>query len=460
MLTWLVAGLALALSLVPCTAFAQDAEALRRELDQLRRQFDAMKAQYQKSIDDLTERLGRLEAQPAPAAPAPTPPPVAAQPPAPSTPTLVDLARPRPPFALQERRGQFLLDVGAVGDFIGNLTQDNVDKADAGTFAGRENRFFPREVELMVFGQVDPYARGEVRLEAAEEFEDGARELHVGLAEAHLTLLTLPLGTQARLGRMRSRFGLLNPLHREALPQPDVPNVHARFFGEEGLVEQGVEVSLVPPLPFYLEALAGVFAGDNDEAFGRGSLKMPLVTGRLRTFLELGDLGALQLGASVATGQTAERRRQLFAGYDVKYKFTPDGWRHALFTAAGEGIWSKRRIDVFDDLDGDGVDDVGERRTRHRFGWYVYGEVQPWRRWLGGVRFDSAQPLEAPGREWAIEPYVAFAPSEFLRFRLAWKHTERDRRGLAGANEATARIVDELLLQATFFLGAHTPHPF
>ena len=63
--------------------------------------------------------------------------------------------------------------MGVVGDFVGNLTQRNVDKANAGTFAGRENRFFPREVELSLFGQIDPYARAEVRIEAGEE-EPGA----------------------------------------------------------------------------------------------------------------------------------------------------------------------------------------------------------------------------------------------------------------------------------------------
>ena len=65
-----------------------------------------------------------------------------------------------------------------------------------------------------------------------------------------------------------------------------------------------------------------------------------------------------------------------------------------------------------------------------------------------------------PGREWAVEPYIAFMPSEFLRFRLAYKHTERSRE-IGGEEEGSrGRIVDELLLQATFFLGAHPAHPF
>jgi hypothetical protein len=344
--------------------------------------------------------------------------------------------------------------MGVAGDFVGNITQRNVDKADGGTFPGRENRFFPREVELSFFGQIDPYARGEVRIEAAEEFEDGSREIHLGLAEAHLTLLTLPWGTQAKLGFMRNRFGLLNQIHLHDGPQIDRPDVLVQFLGEEGLRESGGEFTWVPPLPFYLEALVGVFNGDNEEAFGRGSLKSPLVTGRLRTFFELTDTSAIQLGLSGASGTTEDNQRSTLVGFDLKSKLTPDGWRHALLTIAGEALYGNRLVDVFDDAG------AGEERRRERFGWYAYAEVQPWRRWLGGVRYDNTQyPLE-PGRQWAVEPYLAFMPSEFLRFRLAYKRTERSHRFMGPDDRGSASIVDELLFQATFILGAHPAHPF
>jgi hypothetical protein len=87
-------------------------------------------------------------------------------------------------------------------------------------------------------------------------------------------------------------------------------------------------------------------------------------------------------------------------------------------------------------------------------------DVQPWRRWLFGFRYDWTEFPDFRGREWAVGPYVAFMPSEFLRFRLGYKHTERDKRDAFGDNGASARVVDELLLQATFILGAHPAHPF
>src|SRR4030095_13228554 len=96
------------------------------------------------------------------------------------------------------------------------------------------------------------------------------------------------------------------------------PTVLTRCRGEEALVGRGAEVTWVAPLPFFLEALVGVFDGDNETLFGRGKLNEPLLTGRLRTFFELGALGAVQLGVSAASGTTAERRRDTILGADVK----------------------------------------------------------------------------------------------------------------------------------------------
>jgi hypothetical protein len=321
-------------------------------------------------------------------------------------------------------------------------------------------------VEVNLFGRVDPYAEGVVRFEFAEEFEDGARTTDAKLAEAYLTLLTLPFGTQLRLGQVPVRFGALSHLHREALPQPDAPNVLTRFLGEEQFREVGAELSWVAPLPFFLETVAGVFDGDNETAFGWGKLTAPLVTGRLRSFFELDGAGAIQLGASAASGLTGgkgqERRRNTILGVDAKYKWTPEGWRHPLLTLAGEALFASRRVNVFgEDTDGDGLPDTpDETRIRDRWGFYAYAEVQPWRRWAGGVRYDRTEYPVMRGREWAVEPYLTFMPSEFLRFRLAYKRTERDKRDGFTDNGGSARSVDELLFQATFFLGAHAPHPF
>lgn len=449
-------------AVAPTSALAQssEAEALRRELQELKRQQE----QYQKTIDALNQRLQRLETTPPPAGPA-APTPLTQAPSSPSSqmspPSATDLLRPRQPFALYQQRGagQLLFDMGIAADFVGTFTQHNVQKAAGGTFEGLENRFFPREIELGLFGQIDPFASGVVRIEAGEEARGG--DIAVHLAEAYLTLLALPYGTQAKMGTMRNRFGWSNNFHEHDLPWVDRPDVYRLFLGGEGLRESGVEATWVPDfLPFYLEVLGGVFNGDNATAFGRGVLTHPLVTGRVRAFFELGDSQGLQVGASVANGETSERLRSTLVGYDLKYKFRPDGWLHPLLTLGTEGIYSIRRTERGVDVDEDGVTDFSQKKTRNSFGWYGWAELQPWRRWAFGARYDSTQYPDAPGWQWAVEPYVSFFPSEFLRFRLAYKHTDRQQRVDFAGNGGSARLVDELLFQATFILGAHPAHPF
>jgi len=421
-------------ALAPAVAAAQDAAELRKQIEQLQKQLDA-----------VNERLRQLESQPPPSAPSATAP---APPPAAAPPSAIDLARPRQPFALYQQRGagQLLFDVGITGDFVGNLTQRNVEKAQGGTFAGQENRFFPREVELSLFGQVDPYASALVRIEAGEDGR--GQETGVSLAEANVTLLTLPFGTQAKFGQMRNRFGYSNEIHEHDLAWIDRPNVMRNFFGADGLVEKGAELTLVPDLPFYVEALAGIFNGDNETSFGRGALENPLYTGRVRTFLELGDAHGLQLGMSVAAGTNEEKLSTTVLGWEGRYKYRPDGWLHPLLTLTGEGLYSMRK--------------VPDDRSRNHSGWYAGVEVQPFRRWAGGFRYDWSQYPADPGWEWAIEPYVTFWPSEFLRFRLAYKHTDRSpqTRDAFNLNGGSARLVDEVLFQGTFIMGAHPAHPF
>jgi len=355
----------------------------------------------------------------------------------------------REPFSLYQQRGpgQLLFDMGIAGDFIGNITQKNVEKAGAGTFSGSENRFFPREIELNLFGQVDPYARAEVRIEAGETVPGG--DTDVSLAEATLTLLTLPWGTQAKLGQMRSRFGYSNVIHEHDLPWPDRPNVLVRFFGEDGLVEKGVEGTWVADfLPFYLEVLGGLFNGDNETAFGKGRLTSPLYTGRVRSFFELNDENAIQLGVSVAHGRTQDNLDNTVLGFDLRYKLRPEGWLHPLFTLTSEVLYGSRQVEE------------QRKHWRDSVGLYASAEVQPFRRWSGGVRYDWTQLPTTSGTEWAVEPFLTFLPSEFLRFRLAYKHTERTNREVWNLNGGSGRLVDELLLQGTFILGAHPAHPF
>ncbi len=458
---WLFGVLLLWPSL-PVPAYAQDVDAVRQELTAVRRQLDSIREQYEQRLREVTDRLAQLEAQrraappsppaaspvdaPAPAAPAPLTAAVAA--PAAGEPTLGELLTPRQPFALAQPGRTLLFDIGVSGDFVTDFTSRTRERQRDGTFAGRENRIFPREVELGLFGRVDPYASAVVRLSAGEEpagLEPSDRSLSVKVDEANLTLLTLPLNTTARVGLMRPRFGTLNVVHQDDLPQIDRPNVLSRFFGEEQLEgEKGLEAFWVLPLPTYHELSVGVFDGDNEVAFGRGTLRDPLVIGRWRTFFELEEHGGLQLDVSAASGIASDTHRNTVLGAGAKYKWAAPGSGFPLFTLAGEALYGMRT--VADETVASG------RRRFDRWGGYLYGQYDFNRRWAVGVRGDWTELPTERGREWAVSPYLQFKPSEFLRFRVQYKRTE--------GTGAVERVADEIFLQGSFILGAHPTERF
>jgi hypothetical protein len=465
---WPVPILLLSLgSYLPGTAHAQDVDAVRHELTAVRRQLDSIREQYEQRLRELTDRLEHLEAQrrtatpapgptpvPSPGLPAPAQPvPLAAASPVPGgpEPSLREMLNPRQPFALAQPGRTLLFDIGVSGDFVTDFTSRNRERRRDGTFAGRENRFFPREVEVGLFGRVDPYASAVVRLSAGEEaagLEPSDRSLTVEVDEANLTLLSLPLGTTARLGVMRPRFGTLNVVHQDDLPQVDRPNVLSRFFGEEQLEgEKGIEAFWVLPLPIYNELSVGAFDGDNEVAFGRGTLRDPLVIGRWRSFFEFEEHGGLQIDVSAASGIATDAHRNTVLGLGAKYKWGAPGSGFPFFTIAGEALYAMRTVTT----DGDDTTPPRERRF-DRWGGYLYGQWDFDRRWAIGLRGDWTELAVERGREWAVSPYLQFKPSEFLRFRVQYKHSE--------GTGAVERVANEFFLQGTFILGAHPTERF
>ncbi len=63
---------------------------------------------------------------------------------------------------------------------------------------------------------------------------------------------SLPWGFQVKGGKFRSSFGRLNVQHEHVWDFADAPLVNRAFFGEDGLVEKGVQINWLAPTPFYL----------------------------------------------------------------------------------------------------------------------------------------------------------------------------------------------------------------
>ena len=86
------------------------------------------------------------------------------------------------------------------------------------------------------------------------------------------------------------------------------------------------------------------------------------MTGRLRTFFELGDEHAIQLGLSGASGQTADRLRQHAGRRSTSStSYRPDGWLPSAADGRRPRRSTRSAASSVDDLDGDGAD----RREDH-----------------------------------------------------------------------------------------------
>ena len=477
----LVAAFAPLLPSSPAHA-AIELEALRDDLRRTQEDFQKLLELQQQTQRRLEELQRKLEAVEAATKAQPAPPPVAAPAAGAQEPPRALAPAPAGRFGLTVAGRPLLFDISAAADFVGSLSsaKDPLNGR-IPTFIARDNRVFPREVELAVNGVVDPYVRGDIFFSFSETGDVAggtvSRSFEATVEEAYLTTLSLPYGLQIRGGRLRPHFGLLNTLHDHDLPQVDRPNVLRNFLGEGQLVENGLEASWIAPLPVFLEVRAGVFTGDNERSFGRGTIRNPLGIARLKTFFELADDHALQFGLSGATGPNRDDgghgTRTLLGGVDFKYKWKPLDVPYRQFILAGEYLFTHQRREP--EVDRIGIlaplplgtlcpaNTVGcsrDERHANRHGAYLFGDYQLDRRWFLGTRLDWSQfprrsildaPENRPGaREWGIAPYLTFQVSEFFRLRAEYKRTFRN----------FAPNADEVFLQGTFILGPHPAHPF
>src|SRR6202008_4265534 len=220
----IAALVALACVLSPAVGHAaDDAAALRAELQQLKNDYDAR-------IVALESRIAELESSGAAAATTPTPAPYES----PSTATAFNpsislilggsyAATSRNPESW--RIAGFLPPEGEVGP--------------------GERSFNLGESELTLAASVDPYFSAQ--LTAAITGED-----EIEVEEAYFRTSALPAGFTARGGRFFSGIGYLNDGHAHAWDFVDQPLVYQAMFGNQ-LSQDGLQVKWLAPTDVFLE---------------------------------------------------------------------------------------------------------------------------------------------------------------------------------------------------------------
>ncbi len=389
-------------------------------------------AEWAARLKALEERVRQLEAELAALRTSPPGPAVTATSAAPATaPAAVGV--PSAPGAQLPVYGGanaaaakvFNPDISLVGNFVGALGRNSV-------------RPLPvlevPEAELGLQSIIDPFARGDVFLAFGEE--------GVELVEGYITFTSLPGGLLAKVGKMRSDFGVVNKLHTHNLPWIDRPLVTENLLGgEEGLNDASLALSRLLPAPknVFLEATVEVGRGDSADVWESSQRSDVSLLGHLRGYGDLTEETNLDLGFSYGRGHNdlgSSFITDLY-GVDATVRWKP--LRRAIyhsFLARTELVWSRRR----EPLD-----------TQTAFGMYTSAEYRLNRRWTLGGRFDwSDRARDASLTDKGFSAIFTYWPSEFSQLRWQYRY----------ADYAEGKQGNELLFQFLYIMGAHGAHPF
>lgn len=360
---------------------------------------------------------------------------------------------------------RLLPDISAIGDFVGDFTSRRSTQE-----SGR--RLDIREVEVAVQAAVDPYFRADVILGISEH--EG-----ISIEEAYLTAIRLPLGLQGRLGRFHMPIGKQNTTHRaELIGTIEYPWVIQRFLGPEAAKGTGLWLSgIFAPLGFYQEIQATVVdgIGESEEELVTESPANATAAGlgyslRLRNYLDLSESTNLELSGSVATSRRAQpvhcdgipacvgldgvpgaNARQSVLGADLTFRWRPlqQGLYRSFILQAEFLRQLNERTPGLPAVPGSVV--TYEGPVRSFSGAYLFARYQVSRRAFVAGRGDWVEDPETAGEPLrAGSVFLQFFPSEFSKFVLGFERT------MPRGAEATNR----LLLQTTFAVGPHRPHPF
>lgn len=353
---------------------------------------------------------------------------------------------------------RLLPDISAVGDFVADLSPNGSTQEDG-------TRLGVREVEIAVQAAVDPYFRGDVFLGMSDV--EG-----LSIEQAFLTTTSIP-NYEIRLGRFLMPFGKENTTHRHEVHAVEYPWIIQRFLGAEGLKATGVGVSRIfSPFGFYQEVLLTVADRFGDAPEGDVRMTEPInrhisgltFAGRLRNYWDLSENSNVELSGSYLAGRREQplvaadssqynyiAARQQVAGVDFTFRWRPlQQGLYRSFLLRAEAMRQINNVNPSDpSLYAGPLSDFN--------GGYVFARVQLTQRLYFGGRFDALQDpvLDNAGgtRLFAGQGVLEYYPSEFSKLIASYER-------LHASGGTTLDNPNRILLQATFALGPHRPHPF
>jgi len=310
--------------------------------------------------------------------------------------------------------------------------------------------------ELGFFAPVDPYFNLYATIPVAE---DG-----VELEEAYFVTTFLPYGFQAKGGKFKSGFGRLNGQHKHTWDFADLPLPYRAFIDGEGITEKGLQITWLPPLPFYTLFGVEVLQGENATLFGSDAHEGPhAFTAFAKMSLDIGENSTVLFGPSVITGKTRTdtiAADSVFQGsstlfdWEMTYKWKPSKIKSLVVQS--EYMYRTQHGELTDNATG-----IAGSLKRGQDGVYAQAVYQLGL-WRFGARFDaldlmakqyslSGGQADFGSRPWRASAALDFNATEFSRIRLQYNYDKSNGSGKAN---------NEIFLQLIMAIGAHAAHPF
>ena len=410
----------------------QAADSLRAELRRLEATVDSLgrevarlsaSGQKEEAQDALSKLRAAAEAAASAGGQAPPPAPSATQ-------TQQFVGRQR---SLQA----FNPEISFTGDLFAQVVKGSTDS----------NNFFPREFELSVVSNLDPFSRAKAfisRHEPGGEIvpfgeSDAGGEGELAVEEGYVEWVSLPGNVGLKLGHFYQQLGQLNRYHSHAYPFQSRSLPSIAFLGEEPLGQTGASVRWLAPVggSAGTYTLTGeVTRSENENLFGTSS--RPSLLGNVTAFWVLSPANDLDLSLSWVNG-SYEDETNLFDRnlYQVELSYT---WRPPA-RSLYRGLNIRGGVMVLDGL----VAEDGTHVADQAKGVYTMMETRLGQQWFAGGRFDWTQnPHNTDETAWLVSPTLTWWQSEFVRVRGEY---DLLRRGDLHPGR--------FLLQVTFAMGPH-----
>ncbi len=316
-----------------------------------------------------------------------------------------------------------------------------------------------QEIEAMVTANVDIYLKSLVTVSVSEQ--DG-----IGLEEAYLTTLRMPIPATIRGGQMLNTFGQHNLLHLHQFAFADSPLILDQLFGPD-LNEVSIEAAYLMPTSWYMDATAGFLNGDNPILFNSNKPGDFAYLFHLDNLWDIADEYAIRLGGTFLTGQRGLYHLDDFTsvgsdttrilsgvwGLDLHLKWKPlQRGRYRSLTLQGEYIHANLKFNesTSEPLHGYFVQLLGQFNIRWwlqcRYDWYNQSKELNRFFPLPDMASDyTDNDLSSSRFSFAL----GYVPTEFSAFRLQYNYIE-----VNGETES------QIIVQLNVTIGSHPAHKY